>query len=216
MTSYLGLTAAAAVAFGATGVATADLVTTVGGETSVYLDFELLSAAAGLNLSGVSAGVIIPGELDDSVAFSITSPNSADLPTTFGYDSDDFFGTFGGTIEHRGAVYFNDDTIEVGNFTIGYRESGFYVGDNLGLGIILFDVGLTGADPGVDQFLADGDLLVSNEFATLLLDAGLAGSDLTGADVGDARIRGLNQVVPTPGALALIGLGGLAIRRRRA
>lgn len=215
MTSYLGMTAAAVVAVGATGIANADMVSTVGGQTSVYLDFELLSAAAGLNLSGVSAGVIVPGELDDSVAFSITTPDSADLPTTFGYDSDDFFGTFGGTIEHRGAVYFNDDTIEVGNFTIGYRESGFYVGDNLGLGIILFDIGLTGADPGVDQFIASGDLLVSNEFATLLLDAGLASSDLTGADVGDALISGLNQVVPAPGALALMGLGGLAIRRRR-
>ena len=215
MTSYLGMTAAAVAAVGTVGMANADLVRTVGGQTSVYLDFELLSAAAGLDLSGVSAGVIVPGELPDSVAFSITPPSSASLPTTFEYDSDDFFGSFGGTIEHRGAVYFNDDSIEVGNFTIGYRDSGFYVGDNLGLGIVLFDVGLTDAAPDVDTFSAAGDLLVSAEFATLLFDAGLADSDLTGADVGDALISGLNQTVPAPGALGVLGLTALAVRRRR-
>ena len=215
MTSHLCVTAATLAAVGAIGSANAEMVGTVGGQTSVYLDFELLSAAAGLDLSGVSAGVIVPGELPDSVAFAITPPSSADLPTTFAYDSDDFFGTFGGTIEHRGAVYFNDGAIEVGNFTIGYRESGFYVGDNLGLDIVLFDVGLNGAAPDVNTFSAEGDLLVSAEFATLLLDAGLATSDLTGADVGDALISGLNQSVPAPGALGLIGMAGLTARRRR-
>lgn len=214
MISRIGLTAATAAVLGV-GTAHAEVVQVVGGQTSVYLDFALLSSAAGLDYSGVSPGVIVPGSLEDSVAFGITPPSSADLPTTFSYDTNDFFGTFGGTIEHRGAVYFNDNSIAVGNFTVGYRESGFYVGDNIDLGIVLFDVDVTEAAPSALEFMAFGDLLVSNEFATLLLDLGLATSDLTGADVGDAYIEGLNQSVPVPGGLAVLGLGSLIARRRR-
>ena len=51
-----------------------------------------------------------------------------------------------------------------------------------------------------------------SELATFVSDAGLASSDLTGADVGDALVEG---VVPAPATAALLALGGLAATRRR-
>lgn len=215
MKRILGLAAAAAVSAALTGVSNGDMVRVVGGETSVALDFDLLSTAAGLNLSSVSPGVITPGNIADSVAFNITSPTSGNLPTTFNYDSDDFFNTFNGTIEHRGAIFFNDDSIAVGNFTIGFRETGFYVGSNFGAELVLFDVANIDPFASAETVTVAGDLLVSNEFALFLLDAGLATSDLTGADVGDAFVQGYTQSVPAPGVLAALGMAGCAIRRRR-
>ena len=198
--------------------ATADLVGLVGGQTNVALDFELIEAATGLALSGVSDGVITPGNLPESVAFAITSPYAADLPTTLSYDTGDFLGTFAGAIEHRGAVSFGGAAeLTVGNFTIGYDDVAmvFQVGDNLDLGIALFDVALTEVDASANTFDAWGDLLISGDFAGLLLDLGLSDADLTGVDVGDAWVQGLNQPVPGAGALAVLGVAGLSRTRRR-
>ena len=206
---------AVAIAASATGAASAGLVYTVGGQTNVLLDLDLLSSAANLDLTGVSDGVIVPGNLGpDSVAFAITGPDAADHATTFNYDSDDFFGTFNGTIDHRGTVTFND-SIAVGNFEIAYVDDTFVVIDTFGGLGRLFDVAITGATPGLHTLEVTGDLLVSASFAQALLDLGLATSDLTGADVGDAFIQGYNSSVPAPGALALLGLAGLGSRRRR-
>jgi hypothetical protein len=210
---------AALVAGVVASTASAELVGVVGGQTNVLLDFSLIEAATGLALAGVSDGVIVPGNLGaGSVAFAITSPDSADLPTTFSYDTGDFFGSFGGTIEHRGAVFFTGAAdVAVGNFTIGYNTdlAVFQVGDNLDLGIALFDVGITDASPMTNTFDVWGDLLISNAFATALIDLGLVTDDLTGVDVGDAWVQGLNQVVPTPGAVTLLAVAGLVGTRRR-
>lgn len=198
--------------------ASAEMVAVVGGQTNVALDFDLIAAATGLTLAGVSEGVIVPGNLENSVAFAITSPLAASLPTTFAYDTGDFFGTFGGTIEHRGAVFFGGAAdVAVGNFTIGFNAdlASFQVTDNLDLGIALFDVAITDASPLAATFDAWGDLLISGAFANLLIDLGLTGDDLTGVDVGDAWVEGLNQPVPAPGMLALLGLAGLTASRGR-
>ena len=206
----------AAVAAGAVvaSTASAELVGIVGGQTNVTLDFELLSAAAGLDLSGITPGTLIT-EDPGTVGFAITSPNAFDGPSSFSYDSDDFGGTFSGGIQHRGGVYFNDDAILVGNFGIGF-DDGWFVDSNLGLEGRLFDVGILTADPTAQTFDVFGNLLVSEFFAGVLLDLGLAASDLTGANVGTASIEGfMSNAVPAPGALALLGLGGLSTRRRR-
>lgn len=190
----------------------------IGGQTSVLLDTELLASAAGLNLSGVSPDVIVPGDLGaGSVAFGISSPSDMP-PTTFSYDPG--LTSFGGVIEHTGSVFFNDDAIQVGNFRIGFdaglaggNASGFFVESTTGVEAILFDIGnpssLTADETGL---MITADLLVSSSFAQLLLDLGLAQDDLTGADVGDAMVAG---VVPAPGAIALLGLAGLVGSRRR-
>ncbi|MEM6393957.1 MAG: hypothetical protein AAF797_14400 [Planctomycetota bacterium] len=228
MRTMQGMTAAAGLAVGVTGGmlaadASADSVQVVGGQTSVLLDTATLSAAASLDLSGVSSDVIAPGELGpNSVAFSI-NPTDGDLPTTFAYDPTDFLGTFSGAIEHTGSVFFNSDTVEVGDFTIGFDAarvggdaSGFFVESTTGIAAVLFDIGAPSTLDAQDESLViEADLLVSNEFATFLFDQGLAASDLTGATVGSARVSAIS--VPSPstalGGLALVGL--MVARRRR-
>ncbi len=196
---------AAAIAASAS-VCLANEVDVAGGQTSVVLDTETLAAAASLELSGVSDAVIVPGTLEGSVAFPINARDAGDglLPTTFSYDTGDFLGTFSGTIEHEGSVLFNDDTVEVGNFTIGFdparagtlggNASGFFVASTVGIEAILFDVANpSGLSANLLGAQIEADLLVSPEFGAFLFDNGLSASDLAGADVGDALVEALTD-----------------------
>lgn len=197
-------------------------VEVVGGATSVALDTTTLAAAASLSLSSVSAG-IGAGALPGSVAFPINPRDAAVLATTFAYTPGDFpTGPFSGSIEHTGSVFFNADAVEVGNFTIGYDgaratggNSGFFVESTTGVAAILFDTQVTGLAAANDDLLdLSVDLVVSPEFAGFLQANNFATSDLTGADVGDARIV---AAVPEPTGLAVAVLGliaGLSSRRR--
>lgn len=84
-----------------------------------------------------------------------------------------------------------------------------------GLEAILFDVAAPDALSATpDALTIDADLLVSPEFATILRDVGLATADLSGADVGDARVAGTAVPLPAPAALGLIGLGAIAFGKR--
>jgi len=201
-------------------VASAEFVGIVGGQTSVLLDLELIASVTDLDLTGVSGGVITPGNLGaDSVAFAITSPYAGASGSDFMYDTDDFFGSFSGTIAHRGTLTFND-SITLGNFDIAYDADleAFTVSDTFfdgtGLGA-LFAVGITDASPLEQTFDVMGDLLITQNFATILLDLGLTDTDLTGADVGDAFVQGFNQAIPGPGPLVLATIAVVGVRRRR-
>ena len=202
--------------------ANAAIVDVVGGQTSVLLDTGLLSSAASLDLSGVSDDVMDGNLGEGSVAFGINPRDAMDpaLPTTFSYDSETL-APFSGTIEHTGSVFFNDDAIEVGNFTIGYDEgridgvegaSGFFVRSNVGIAAILFD--LADLDPTFSEtdLMIGANLLVSPEFGGFLLDNMLSETNLQGADVGDAMVKAMS--VPAPGALALF-FAAAGLRRRR-
>lgn len=187
----------------------------VGGQTSVALDTTLLSNAAGLDLSSVSGDVISPGDIPDSVAFGINARDAAVLPTDFTYNPGTL-APFSGTIEHTGSVFFNSDTVEVGNFTIGFDanrvagvNSGFFVASTTGVSAILFDIGgPNGLTATNSALVIDADLLVSPEFAAFLGDTAL-----TGADVGDAQVNAI--AVPEPGSAAALAIfGGLMMRRR--
>ncbi|MEM6333920.1 MAG: PEP-CTERM sorting domain-containing protein [Planctomycetota bacterium] len=208
----------------ASGWAAAQPVSLAGGQTSVLLDTDALSSAASLNLSSVSSEVIAPGSLGGgSVAFAINSPDAATLPTTFEYDPADFLSTFSGTIEHEGSVLFNGDTVEVGDFTIGFdagrasgSASGFFVESTTGIAAILFDIETPTTLSATPAGLTiEADLLVSPEFAGFLLDNALASTNLTGVDVGDALVEG---VVPEPATLALglVAVAAASLRRRAA
>lgn len=185
-----------------------------GGQTSVLLDTATLSSV-GLDLSGVSSDVIVPGELGaDSVAFGVNS--RTDTPaTTFAYEIFDL-APFSGTIEHLGSVFFNANTIEVGDFSIGFdagraggANSGFFVESTTGIEAILFDVeNPTSLDPGDSELIIEANLLVSAEFADVLGDSGL-----TGADVGDARVAA--TAIPEPSGIAMLSMLGLGFTTRR-
>jgi len=186
-------------------------VPVTGGQTSVALDGDLLESV-GLEITGVSADVIVPGTLPGSVAFPI-NPRSggAGLNTTFEYDPNTFPapGSFSGTIEHTGTITFND-SITVGDFTIGFDPerveddaSGFFVMDNVDLGAVLFDVAVTGLTPSQASLEVAGNLLISPEFA-----AALEGEGLAGVDIGDALIEASGPApVPEPATLALLAVG---------
>lgn len=218
------IVACAAVAAAAGSIASAGLVEINSGQTSVLLDTATLSSAAGLDLSSVSSEVIAPGSLGpDSVAFGINARDAASLPTTFAYDPSDFLNTFSGTIEHTGSVFFNSDAVEVGNFTIGFDAaragtlgglaSGFFVESTTGIAATLFDIeNPSTLTPTAADLTIEANLLVSPEFATFLQDQGLASTDLSGADVGDALVE---AIVPAPGTAMVAGLGGLAFATRR-
>ena len=214
-------------------------VDVIGGRTSVALDAETLQSSAGLTISSTSPEVQSPGDLPDSVAFPINARNAAVRPTSFSYDTDDFAGSASGTIEHTGTVQFNADAISVGNFTIGFDgtragtlgglASGFFVQSNTAASnAVLFDVATPSTLSALAESLTiDADLLVSPEFASFLQTGGLATTDLSGADVGNARVAAISQVrddggtvIPlppalVPGAILLMGLaGGKSLRGR--
>jgi hypothetical protein len=207
-----------------TSIAHAQVVQVDGGATSVALDTATLASAANLTLSGVSPG-IGAGSLPGSVAFPITARTAPTLPTTFAYNPASFLTSFSGTIEHRGSVFFNTGTVEVGDFSIGYdaaravglgatQPSGFFVRSNRGVSAILFDVaGPTTLTPTAASLTIQSNLLVSPEFAGFLQQNGLATTNLTGADVGDALVQ---ATVPEPSALplSLLALAGVVKRRR--
>ena len=234
-TCAFGCVAVAIVVMMSATLGNAATVDVTGGRTSVVLDTEALSSAAGLTLSGTSPEVQSPGDLENSVAFPITPRDAAVRPTTFSYDPVDFLNTFSGTIEHAGTISFNENAVTVGNFTIGFEAvragtlegaaSGFYVRSNTDVDAILFDVAQPSALNASETLLAlDADLLVSPEFGQFLLGTGLATVDLAGVDAGDARVAATatgsgGTVIPLPPAVVpgLIGLAALAapkLRRR--
>ncbi len=166
------------------------------GTTQVTLDAPLLADAANLTISSVNGeSVSLPPDAEPTVPFPITSASDFRL-------SDDSRFPILGQIAHEGTVGFNGDAIVVGNFDIGFDAtragdvaSGFYVADTVSDLGVLFDIGspeLTVGDSSL--VVSHSDLLVSPEFAGLLLELGLADADLTGADVGDASVDAMTSV----------------------
>lgn len=172
--------------------------TIISGTTSVNLDFTALETAASLQLSSVDNTSLPAAPFP--AGFAITSS------TPLEYNADPF-SLVGGSIDHLGSVTFTivgtENTVEVGDFTIGFDgsrategNSGYFVEDTIsGLGI-LFDVAAPDtlvATP--DGILIEGILRVSPEFAAYLTTNNLATTDLTGVDIGSAQVNASTEPV---------------------
>ncbi len=167
------------------------------GTTSVFLNVDLLASAANLQVSSIVSNGS-PASSDFQVGFPIEPSSDFEFSINGALDLE------GGFIRHTGTVGFNNDSIIVGDFAIGFDAtratddtSGFYVEDTVGGLGILFDVGIPTAFGFDDPDLQIGaELRVSPEFAGILQAVGLVapGTDLTGAVVGNAQIDAL--VVP--------------------
>lgn len=164
------------------------------GTTSVFLDTATLEAAASLIVSSInSTGTPAAGAFQ--AGFNILGTSD------FTFNQDGGITPIAGTIQHEGTVGFNGDSIIVGDFDINFdadrvsaTTSGFYVTntvDGVLKDLVLFDVGNPGGlnIGGGDLDILGADLLVSAEFAQVLIDVNLATANLTGADVGDAQIN---------------------------
>ena len=170
-----------------------------GGKTSVGLDVGLLETV-GLEVSSLN-GTAQPAGDEFQVAFKILHDSD------FVFDQgEDFVPKADGRIEHKGTVGFNNDSLILGDFSIGFDPdragnefpsedgeevevtSGFFVQDTNSLGIILFDV----AGPETLEVsnhrlkIADANLLVSEDLAGALDPNNEL--DLEGVVVGAAQI----------------------------
>jgi hypothetical protein len=162
------------------------------GKTSVFLDSNVLETA-GLTITttdAVEANTQGFPQGQPAVGFEIKPE------TDFTFTQENGFTPVSGTIEHSGSLTF-EGVGTVGDFSIGFdasrdtdKTSGFFVADTLDTDAILFDL----SDPQTANFqgenltIADSDLLVSPELATLLGNQSLAG-----ADIGGARIDAIAQ-----------------------
>jgi hypothetical protein len=171
------------------------------GVTSVALDTNTLSSAAGLTLASTE-NTVPPVSDEFAVGFPISEESN------FTFSSADGVIPILGAIEHGGTVTFDSEIgpVTVGNFEIGFDESrvtdnasGFFVRDTAGPGAVLFDVGTPGtfAVEGENLTLSDADLLVSSEFSDFLQNQGLASTNLSGADVGDVETNAIVKAVTT-------------------
>jgi hypothetical protein len=162
------------------------------GKTSVFLDSNVLETA-GLKIAktdAVEANTEGFPQGQPAVGFEIKPE------TDFTFTQENGFTPVDGTIKHSGSLTF-EGVGTVGDFSIGFdpsrdtdTTSGFFVADTLDTDAILFDL----SDPKTANFqgekltIADSDLLVSSELATLLGNQSLAG-----ADIGGARIDAVAQ-----------------------
>jgi hypothetical protein len=196
-----------------------------GGQTTVQLTPTALSAA-GLTISSYSPEVIIPGILMDSIALPINSPSAPVRPTTFTFDQATFPapGSFSGEINHSGSIFFNSNTLQVGDFTLAFdaaragtlsgQASGFYAKSNAGITGILFDLTVPTVVTEPGGVKATSDLLISPEFGQELVNMNITNFNLRGFTVGLIRVQG-NVPEPAGVALALSALTSVGIGRRR-
>lgn len=195
------------------GIGSARALPLVGDQTIVLLTSAGLLSSVGISVSPVGSAVI---DLD------IAGRPEALFPITGG----DLAG-IAGTIEHDGSglvLSRNGTDLPLGNFLIDTTQLLLFGDTPLG-NVPLFDVGLCTNLAGTAQQCIDGDGSVLLDGFKLSLTQTAAGAlslvfdlpDLTGAQIGVARIDA--RVVPEPSTALLIGaglVGAAATRSRRA
>ena len=197
------------------------------GVTSLQLPQASLDALASLGLKFDSDLDTVSPAPGFGVGFAVNS--STDF--TFSYDSaTQAFAPISGTIEHSGGIRFTVDQdklnypspLEVGDFSVGFDDQGFFLRDTLTTGLRLFDIVPTGSLTLTDDTLtiSEFDVKVAKQFNDSLSAATLAGTDLglTGSKLGTATTKLVSKKVSEPGVvlgLLAVTATALAANRRR-
>ncbi len=184
----------------------------IGGSSTVgTLNFELT----------YTLNQITPTTAALTINWSIVNNSNSTQPVSFFSYADSDIGSAGNDSGSYASgsgvnVYRNDDVVSPGNGSFFTMAADLRVNDNWNIG----PFSGTGSPRGL---LTDSALNNLTNIDTVLGAADNAGAmqwqDLSigaGGTVGGRITFGYNYVVPTPGAAALLGLGGLvALRRRR-
>ena len=194
------------------------------------MTYQVQSGTTSLSLNNALSPFGLSYKADFNILPPSNDPNIVGSSFTFSYDDQTKANIpLSGTFEHTGSIAFDVDTtklallspFEIGDFSLGFDNSGFYLQDNVSTGLRLFDLVINNAPTfdGTNLLIENIDVLVSQDFDTLLDNA--AGSDLplAGFKVGQARGSAIATAVPEPEAnvgISLLLAAGMAatIRRR--
>ena len=157
-----------------------------------------------------------------TINWSIVNNSNSAQPVSFFSYADSDIGTSAGndsgtyTAGAGENFYRNDDVVPPGNGSFFTMGADLRLNDNWNIGpfsgatsprTLLSDTALNNLT-NIDTVAGAADNAGAMQWQNLVIDAG--------ATVGGRITFGYNYVVPTPGAAALLGLGGLvALRRRR-
>ena len=195
------------------------------GVTSLQFNQSSLDALASLGLKFDSAFDTVSPATGFGLGFAI-NPNRTDF--IFSYDSTtQAFAPVSGTTEHLGGIKFTVDQekltypspLEVGDFSVGFDDQGFFLRDTLTTGLRLFDLVPTSSLTFTDGTLTIPafDVKVAKQFNDSLSAATLAGTDLglTGSKLGTGKLVAKKVSEPSAllGLLAVTGTALVASRR---
>lgn len=206
------------------------LTTTVAASQSVQaatMTYQIQSGTTRLSLDESLSPFGLSYKLDFDIIPPSKDPNFVGTNFTFSYDDQTKAVTpLSGTIEHIGSVAFDVDTtklallspFEFGDFSLGFDDAGFFLQDNVSTGLKLFDLQINNAPTfdGTNVLIEGADVLVSQDFDTLLDNA--AGSDLPLAGFKVAQAQVSAKAVPEPEtniAITLLLVGGTAVAIKR-
>lgn len=182
-------------------------------------------AVAGLTATAAQAEVVLLVDLTTPNQITINATPGLSAVTASGSNTTGFYlaGMFGGTGSTTGTIGTQMGTANLSTFNnasdgtpLLYRASATDPGLNLWSFSTSSTVSFTA---GTQAFAGSATWSLDAATYSLLVDGATSGNvyfpadDLT--DLPTAQIIGQYSVIPAPGALALLGLGGLAAVRRR-
>jgi hypothetical protein len=195
------------------------------------MTYQIQSGTTTLSLDEALSSFGLSSKVDFDILPPSNDPNFVGTDFTFSYDDQTKdFTPLSGTIEHTGSVAFDVDTtklallspLEIGDFSLDFDEAGFFLQDNVSTGLKLFDIQINNAPTfdGTNLLIEGADVLVSQDFDTLLDNAAGYDVQVAGFKVGQAQVSA--TAVPEPEtniAVSLLLAGGMAVaikRRHRA
>lgn len=191
------------------------------------MTYQIQSGTTSLNLDETLSPFGLSYKLDFDIIPPSNDSNFVGTDFTFSYDDKTkAFTPLSGTIEHTGSVAFNVDTtklallspFEIGDLSLGFDDSGYFLQDNVSTGLRLFDLQINNAPTfdGTNLLIEGADVLVSQDFDSLLDNAAGYDVQIAGFKVAQAQVSA--TAVPEPEtniAVSLLLAAGMAVTIKR-